>query len=91
VYCACCDLPYGKEDQMLFIDDEPNKVLQNPKEIVFSSSPLSNNYCQKIKCNFKKKTLQVNNKVTSMVKIFCLHPIVSFLLSIPNFFNSKIP
>ncbi len=24
-------LPYGKEDQMLFIDDEPNKTFQNSK------------------------------------------------------------
>ncbi len=54
VYYACCDLPYGKEYQSLFIDGEPNKVFQNPKEMAFSSSPLGDNYCQKIKCNFLK-------------------------------------
>jgi hypothetical protein len=26
-YYGCCGLPYGKEDQTLFIDDEPSKVL----------------------------------------------------------------
>jgi hypothetical protein len=25
----CCGLPYGKEDQTLLVDDEPNKVLWN--------------------------------------------------------------
>jgi hypothetical protein len=27
VYYGCDMLPYGKEDQTLLIDDEPNKVL----------------------------------------------------------------
>jgi hypothetical protein len=31
VYYACCGLPYEKEDQMLPIDHEPNKMFQNPK------------------------------------------------------------
>jgi hypothetical protein len=31
VYYGCCGLPYGKEDQTLFINNEPNKVLQNSK------------------------------------------------------------
>jgi hypothetical protein len=31
VYSTCQGLPYGKEDQTLFIDDKPNKVLQNSK------------------------------------------------------------
>jgi hypothetical protein len=26
VYYFCCGILYGKEDQMLLIDDEPNKV-----------------------------------------------------------------
>jgi len=30
MYYACCGLLYGKEDQTLLIDDEPNKVLWNP-------------------------------------------------------------
>jgi hypothetical protein len=31
VYYVCRGLPYGKEHQTLLIDDEPNKVLWNPK------------------------------------------------------------
>ncbi len=31
MYYAYCDLPYGKEDQMLLIDGEASKALQNPK------------------------------------------------------------
>jgi hypothetical protein len=31
VYLACKGLPYGDKDKTLFIDDEPNKTLQNPK------------------------------------------------------------
>jgi hypothetical protein len=31
IYYGCHGLPYGKEDQTLFIDDEPSKVLQNFK------------------------------------------------------------
>ncbi len=31
VYYACCGLLYGNEYQTLLIDDEPIKVLQNPK------------------------------------------------------------
>jgi hypothetical protein len=31
VYYGCRGLPYGKEDQTLFIDNEPNKVLWNSK------------------------------------------------------------
>ncbi len=31
VYYGCHGLPYGKEDQTLLIDDEPNKVLWNSK------------------------------------------------------------
>jgi hypothetical protein len=31
VYYACCGLPYKKEDPMLLIDNEPNKMFQNPK------------------------------------------------------------
>jgi hypothetical protein len=38
MYYDCYDLPYRKEDQTLFIDDEPNKALKNPKKMVFSSS-----------------------------------------------------
>jgi hypothetical protein len=30
VYYVCCGLLYGNEDQTLLIDDEPNKVIQNP-------------------------------------------------------------
>jgi hypothetical protein len=33
VYYVYCGKDYGKEDQTLFIDDEPNKVLQNTKWI----------------------------------------------------------
>lgn len=63
MYYACCDLPYGKEYQSLFIDDESNKVFQNPKEMVFPSSLLGDNYCQKIKCNFFKNfTSKQGNK-----------------------------
>jgi hypothetical protein len=32
VYYACHWKDYGKEDQTLLIDDEPNKVFQNPKQ-----------------------------------------------------------
>jgi hypothetical protein len=31
MYYVCCGLLYGKEDQTLLINDEPNKVLWNPK------------------------------------------------------------
>jgi hypothetical protein len=31
VYFACHGMLYGKELQTLFIDDEPNRALQNPK------------------------------------------------------------
>jgi hypothetical protein len=31
IYYGCCGLLYGKEDQILLINDEPNKVLQNSK------------------------------------------------------------
>jgi hypothetical protein len=31
MYYVCCGLPYGKDDQRLLINDEPNKVLWNPK------------------------------------------------------------
>jgi hypothetical protein len=31
MYYTCRGLPYGKEHQTLLIDDEPNKVLWNPK------------------------------------------------------------
>jgi hypothetical protein len=31
VYYGCSGLPYGKEDQTLMIDDEPNKTLWNSK------------------------------------------------------------
>jgi hypothetical protein len=37
VYFACQRLPYGKEDQTLFIDDEPNKAFQNSKSGGFFS------------------------------------------------------
>jgi hypothetical protein len=30
VYYGCHKLPYWKEDQTLLINDEPNKVFQNP-------------------------------------------------------------
>jgi hypothetical protein len=33
VYYACCGKDYGKEDQTLLIDDEPNKAFQNLKWI----------------------------------------------------------
>lgn len=32
MYYACHMLPYGKEDQTLLIDDEPNKALWNPNQ-----------------------------------------------------------
>jgi len=31
VHLACRGLPYGDKNQTLFIDDEPNKALRNPK------------------------------------------------------------
>jgi hypothetical protein len=31
IYFACHGLPYGKGKQTLFIDDEPNETLRNPK------------------------------------------------------------
>jgi hypothetical protein len=31
VHLACKGLPYGDKDQIVFIDDEPSKALQNPK------------------------------------------------------------
>jgi hypothetical protein len=31
IYYRCHELPYGKEDQPLFIDDEPSKAFQNSK------------------------------------------------------------
>jgi hypothetical protein len=31
VYYGCCGLLYGKEDQTLLINDEPNKTFWNPK------------------------------------------------------------
>jgi hypothetical protein len=51
MYYTCCGLPYGKEDQTLLIDDEPNKVIQNPKWSGFFSKSsrghmLSNNNVQ---------------------------------------------
>jgi hypothetical protein len=30
IYFSCHGLPYGKEKQILFINDEPNETLQNP-------------------------------------------------------------
>jgi hypothetical protein len=35
VYFSCQRLPYGKEDQTLLIDDEPNKAFQNSKSSGF--------------------------------------------------------
>ncbi len=31
MYYNYCDIPYGKEDQMLLIDDESSKAFRNPK------------------------------------------------------------
>jgi hypothetical protein len=31
MYYVCRWLPYGKDDQTLLINDEPNKALLNPK------------------------------------------------------------
>jgi hypothetical protein len=31
MYYNRCGLPYGKEDQTLLIDDEPNKAFRNSK------------------------------------------------------------
>jgi len=50
VYFSCWGLPYGIQDQMLLINDEPNKALWNSKcNILFIES-------------FKKHTL-LKNKV----------------------------
>jgi hypothetical protein len=35
VYFAYGGLPYGKEDQTLFIDDEPSKAFKNLGSIIF--------------------------------------------------------
>ncbi len=31
MYYGCHGLPYGKDDQTLLIDNEPRKMLHNPK------------------------------------------------------------
>jgi hypothetical protein len=51
VYSACGGKDYGKEDQTLLIDNEPNKVFWNPKWIglfleSFKGQMLSNNKVQ---------------------------------------------
>ncbi len=47
VYYVYHDLPIGKEDQMLFIDDECFKI-QNG--MIIPLNPSMENCCQKIKC-----------------------------------------
>jgi hypothetical protein len=45
MYCVCCGLLYGMEDQTLLIDDEPSKVLQNPKWSGFFGSLYGVRFC----------------------------------------------
>jgi hypothetical protein len=63
VYYAYCDLPYGKEDQMLLIDGEASKALQNPK--------WSGNFLE----SFKGKLLS-KNQVQWLDLSFCSWPIL---------------
>jgi hypothetical protein len=47
VYYACCGLPYGKEDQTLLINNEPNKVFRNPKWKGFFLESFRGSCCQR--------------------------------------------
>ncbi len=51
VYFARQRLPYGKEDQMLFIDNELIKALQTLSVVVSSLNFLEDISCQKIRCS----------------------------------------
>jgi hypothetical protein len=51
VYYNCHGLPYGKEDQTLLIDDEPSKVLRNPKWNDFKKNHSGDKCCQITRCN----------------------------------------
>jgi hypothetical protein len=51
VYYVCCGLPYGKENQTLLIDNEPNKALQNAKWSGLFVESFRVSCCQKKRCN----------------------------------------
>jgi hypothetical protein len=51
VYFAHQGLPYGKEDQMLFIDNELIKALQTLNVLVSSLKFLKDRSCQRIRCS----------------------------------------
>ncbi len=51
VYFACQGLSYGKEDQMLFIDNELIKALQILSVVVSSLNFLKEINCQRIRCS----------------------------------------
>ncbi len=63
VYYAYHDLPYGKEDQMLLINGETSKALQNPK--------WSGNFLESFKGELLSK-----NQVQWLDLSFCLWPIL---------------
>jgi hypothetical protein len=51
VYYACRGLPYGKEDQTLLINNEPNKAFRNPKWSGLFLESLRGSCCQRKRCN----------------------------------------
>lgn len=51
VYFAHQGLPYGKEDQMLFIDNALIKALQTLSIVVSSLNFLEDINCQRIRCS----------------------------------------
>jgi len=51
VYFAHQGLPYGKEDQMLFLDNEFIKALQTLNVVVSSLNFLEDISCQIIRCS----------------------------------------
>ncbi len=69
VFYACHNLPYGKGDRMLLIDDEPNKALGNP------------NWSGLFLKSFKGKLL-LKTKVQWLVLSSCLWPILIGLLMV---------
>ncbi len=51
VYYVCHGKDYGKEDQTLLINNEPNKVLWNSKWTGLFLESLGDKCCQIIRCN----------------------------------------
>ncbi len=48
VYSACQGLPYGKEDQTLFINDESTKLFEISRKVKNVIEDIS---CPRIRCN----------------------------------------